>query len=120
MKRDMDLVRKILLAMEDAENPEAWASIREAPYSDEVIAFHRYLMGEAGLLKTMPFQGDTDRYPGADALHITWMGYEFLDAARDVSIWASAKEKVLNAGVGFSLDIVKAVLLTLAKEKLGL
>jgi len=94
MKRDLNLVREILFAMEDAENPDAWARIQQ--------------------LKTMTFQGDTDRYPGADALHITWMGYEFLDAARQQTLWDTVRKRVGAAGLTVIFEVLKGQAIRLA------
>jgi len=51
MKRDFDLIRKILLTMEAHEHGFLRDELRIDGYNDEQIAFHMYLLGEAGLVK---------------------------------------------------------------------
>jgi hypothetical protein len=50
MKLDMDLVRKILIALEDHPHGSYGQFIRIEGYSPEQIGYHVTLMGEAGLL----------------------------------------------------------------------
>ena len=48
MKRDMDLIRAMLLAVE--EHPSGFApKIELQGYTQEQINYHAYLLGEAGL-----------------------------------------------------------------------
>lgn len=36
----------------------------------------------------------------------TWKGHDFLDAAKDDTLWNKAKEKFLIPGVSFTFDIL--------------
>jgi hypothetical protein len=71
MKRDMNLVREILVL---AEN-QGHGSIRNNPeiggYSNEEIAYHVYLMGEAGLVKSVETTVMRDASPNARLLSLT-------------------------------------------------
>ena len=51
MHRDMDLVRQILLKMDEHPNGFAPPKIEVPGYTDEQIGYHVALMGEAGLMK---------------------------------------------------------------------
>ena len=51
MKRDLDLLRKIILALEAHEHGFAPQELQVEGYSKEQIDFHVYLLGEAGLAK---------------------------------------------------------------------
>lgn len=111
----MDLIRSILLAVED-ESGEMWKSLRNKGYSEEQTGFHTYLLGRAGLLTTIESQGDADRYPSADVLHITWDGYDFLEQVRKPAIWEAAKRKVAENGVGMTIELLKSAVLTVSKS----
>ena len=121
MKRDLDLVRKILLACE--EEPGTWApeEFKFDGYTKEQIGFHLHLMGQAGLLRTQDFAngGSLSAIPIA----MTWEGYEFLEAARNEGNWQKVKAAAQTSG-GFVLSAMKEVLLKLAaaalSEQLGL
>ncbi len=120
MKRDMDLVRKILLELEKHKHGYAPRPLAIEGHSEEEIGFHVHLMGEAGLLKTADVATRGSMSPQAQARNITWEGCEFLDAAREPSIWERAKVKIVSAGAGVTLEVLKGVLADLSKQALGL
>jgi hypothetical protein len=49
---------------------------------------------------------------------MTWAGHDFLDAARDVSIWNKAKEHVLKPGFSWSFSILTEFLRMEAQKRL--
>ncbi|MCZ6653911.1 MAG: DUF2513 domain-containing protein [Planctomycetota bacterium] len=120
MKRDMDLVRKILLAIEGHDHSRAPKQIKLKGYADEQIQFHVWLMGRAGLLDVSEVSHSLSTSHRAIPRNITWEGYEFLELARQDSLWEKAKRKVSEAGAGLTLDVIKGVLAQLAKEAVGL
>lgn len=120
MKRDMDLVRKILLALEEYEHGFAPKTLQISGYSDEEIGFHVYLMGQAGLLQVADVTHMGSTSPQSIPRRITWEGYEFLEAARSLSIWEAAKHRMVKEGLGMSLEVLKKILMMLTKEALGL
>lgn len=46
---------------------------------------------------------------------LTWLGHEFLDAARDDGRWEKAKSAISKVG-GWSFEVVKHILVELAKD----
>lgn len=50
MKRDLDLIVKILLAIEDAPPAEGWHDLDIGGTSDDELSFHIKLLHEAGLI----------------------------------------------------------------------
>ena len=121
MKRDMDLVRQILFEIERLCPSEAGRleTIEIENYDRFTIYYHLALLKEAGLVeveevKTMNMQNEF--YP----TRLTWEGHDFLDAARNDTLWKKAKAFMAEKGVGVSFDVLKGVLVLLAKEKLGL
>ncbi len=123
MKMDMDLIRKILLALEEHEHGYATMSLEIDGYTEEEIGYHVWLMGEdqARLLKVEDVSSeDMEESPYARPICIRWDGYEFLEAAREPSRWRTAVEKVKSTGTGMTIEILKGVLLAISREKLGL
>jgi hypothetical protein len=97
MKRDMDLVRAILLKIEESPDGYAPDSIEIPDYSRNQIAYHLAIMIEAGLLHgdvAEGMEGDLDGLP----TRITWQGHDFLDAAREPSRWGQAKRRLGRIG----------------------
>ena len=119
MKRDWELCRKILLQLEKHGKPfEVFANNDICGYSDEQIGFHTYLLGQAGLIETTDGWVTMNRpwvyYP----TNITWEGYEFLDAARDESVWKKALENIHSKGIPVTLDLLKIALPEILKTLL--
>ena len=119
MKRDMDLIRTILLAVEeqaDADNREL--RIDDAP-TDEVLAYHYLLLDDAGLIEAR-HMGTVGYYRLLEPKRLTWAGHEFLDAARNEALWEQAKRMVFEKTGGQAMEVLKAVLVSLAKKALEL
>jgi DNA-binding transcriptional ArsR family regulator len=126
MKRDIDLCRKILRQIEESAD-SAGPAIKIKDRSPEEISYHVKLLGEAGLVDVGVADGQfRDRQPDGSLrvrgqkvyspISLTWEGHEFLDAARNDTIWRKAKEKVLKATGGLAFDVLKAALLAEISE----
>jgi hypothetical protein len=109
MKRDMDLVRKILFQVEKQDEPEDLVLSLEG-YADEVVAHHIFLMGEAGLLSVTDTSSRGYPLPTAIANYITWKGHEFLDVARSDTLWEKVKKKVKDSLPSVSYEVLSNLL----------
>jgi len=121
MKRDLDLVRAILIWIEG--RPEGhnvnWRIAIDG-FTDEQISYHVHLMGQAGLLVTTSMTSLDPRSPSAVAISMTWAGHEFLSAARDDTLWAKAKTKVIGPAGSAVFTVLLDWLKAEAKTYLGL
>ena len=117
MKRDMDIVRRILLAVEEADAPvEALEGL-----DDSVFSYHAAILVEAGLVRgDAPTYGDTLQPFGASIFSLTWSGHEFLDAARNESVWQKATGTARAKGLSVTLDVLKELLTATLRGQLGL
>lgn len=120
MKRDIDLIRKILLVLESQEHGFFREPLVVDGYTEEQIGYHVHLLGEAGLLKVRDHTHLQSMSPEAFPISITWAGHEFIDAAKDESIWEKAKTKVLKPIGGVALDVLLEWLKAEAKQRIGL
>ncbi len=77
-------------------------------------------MAEAGLIKATFLESDQAGVEAVIVHRLTWDGHEFLDAARNDTIWQEAKELFLKKALGLSVESFKMVLLGLIKDQLGL
>jgi len=114
----MDLVRSILLAIEQCEHGHAPEDLKIEGFSEEQIGHHVYIMGQAGLLEVADATCLADPSPVAIPIAMTWDGHDFLELAREPSRWRLAVDKVTKAGAAMTIDIIKSVLLTLAQQAL--
>lgn len=119
MKRDMDLIRTILLAVES--NPHGFApqDLEIEGYSKQEVAYHSYLIGDEGLAVTADTTSLGSSGPEARIVNLTSYGHNFLEAAREPGRWSQAKEIVDVAG-GASIKIWMSVLTDLVKQSLGI
>ncbi|WP_353198249.1 DUF2513 domain-containing protein [Sandarakinorhabdus sp.] len=124
MKRDMELIRKILFHIEACERPNGPDQIDLPEESPDAVSYHVSLLLEANLIQGM-VQPDPNSVYGCWIYHpsLTWNGHEFLDNVRDDAVWKKTKEGASKVG-GWSIslvgDIAKAVLKVEAKRRLGL
>jgi len=120
MKRDMELIRKMLLALESEEPSEvAWKDVHEN-YATEQYNYHSHWLIEAGLVKGVTITDGQDMPDGAIMLHLTWSGCDFLDSIRDASIWEKTKANLLKPGASMTFALVKEYATHLVKQKLGM
>jgi len=123
MKRDMDLVRKLLLALEERQASES--SLRTLPgVDDATVWYHLRIMKEAGLIEAAVSTSKQAGYvPRVTAYWLTWDGHEFLDATREESMWNRVKQAGKDAGA-FSFRTLRDTAIALAtaavKKKLKL
>lgn len=106
MKRDMELVRRILLAAEALPYAEDLPSL-EGVEPEEFVT-HVLWLKQAGLIEATGQAGSGSYAMFAIVTGLTWQGTEFVSAMQDDSLWAKAKEKFMKPGMSFTLDIVKA------------
>lgn len=128
-KRDMDLIRSLLLEIEDGRrafvvvSEEIAAAIgadeESALSADEAhkLEYHLTLLDEAGFV--------TFDRTGSHWLvnHLTWQGQEFLAPIRDPEVWRRTKQgasKAGSAGLAFMWELAKAYGKQVASERLKL
>jgi hypothetical protein len=120
VRRDLDLIRKLVLAVEDREPGEWLPQIEIDGYTPQQIGYHSYLVVDAGLARGTDLSTVKDMLPNWQLSHLTSAGHDFADAARNDSTWNQATRLVKDKGAGFTLDVVKQVLVSVVKNTLGL
>ena len=118
MKRDMDLIRRILLEMEANQNPDGGMKIEARGYSDGQIAYHLKLLKEAGLIHAI----DTTSFQGMSfiPLNITWRGHEFIEATRNEGVWQKLKAELKDRGMSLPFQLIEALAVKIVAESMGL
>jgi len=120
MRRDSDLIRAILIAIEADQRGEPLYAPAVDGYPDEMVHFHTRLLVERGFLKTY-FPDRTGRQPWV-CIRLTWEGYDFLDHIRDPVVWRTVKHAAGKVG-SWSIETLAAIAksMILAKmEALGI
>ena len=118
MKRDMDLIRQILLEIEahDDGRGDAFA-LHIAGLADATVFGHLMLLSDARLI-----DGERRQKPeGACFMpqRLTWTGQEFLSSIRDPSIWIETKKKIGDLIDGVTFDVVRDTASALARQSIA-
>ena len=121
VKRDMDLVRLLLLRTEDLTTPAGTSEFLRVGdeffvvdgFDPDAVFYNFGLLVDAGFIAV----SNRERMAAFPVTGMTWAGHEFLDKVRDPEIWREAKEGATKAG-GFSLDLLGALAKGLIKKKI--
>lgn len=120
MKRDMDLLRLLLLQLEgiDQDGKSIYHfhsdDITIDGYTWDQVSYHYDLAVEADLID----QGGSGVMQGILFKRLTWSGHDFVDAVRDDDIWKRTRQGATAAG-GFSLDLLKDLAKGFIRKKIS-
>jgi len=124
MKRDLELIRKVLAHVEE-RNPEGAETLERGhikipDYADTMVWQHVSLLVDAGFLVdrsyiyySNPQFGDKFKVLTGRGIWLTWKGYEFLADTREERVWNAVKQGAKTAGsasVEFVWDLAKGYL----------
>lgn len=109
MKRDMNLVRSILIASADSDNPLSAGAFVDNERDIDAVIYHIKIMYDAGLIEAS-FKKSWEK-PIADATVIspTWEGNDFLDAVRNEKVWKKVSLKIAQMAGTATFDIIKSL-----------
>lgn len=115
MKRDMNLIRLLLLETEgQAPKPDL------SNYSEKQQVYHTALLIDAGLVDGIAIKDSSGEIQATNVYRLTWAGHEFLDAARNETVWQKTQENIKKTGVDVTISILKDLLTQTLKQTLGL
>ena len=113
MKRDMDIVRSMLLEIEHIPAAKYYDTLESSIEADsDVLREHLNLLHDARFVHECDIQGLCKG--------LTWQGHEFLDAARSDTVWNQVKTTLREAGVSATFDTLQELLVSRARQQLGL
>ena len=115
MKRNMDVIRLLLLQLEGDEK----ATDDLKTYDEPTVVYNAALIVDAGLVEGAVARGGDNSPIGVAMNHMTWSGHDFLDAARDDNLWKKAKQNVMKPAASYTFEIVKAYLKTEIMKRIG-
>lgn len=116
MRRDMDLVRSILLQAESAGCPLALGQISHEGHTDEETVFHIRLMEGRGLISARVQTARGGEVLMCEIESLTWEGLDFLDAVRSERVWSRVRRAISESVGDTTLDVVKSACATVASR----
>lgn len=121
MKRDMDLIREILLEVEQHDGDRDIGHIEIEGFSQDDIRYNVYLLDQAGFIQGCILLGIGSIKPcGFAILGMTWAGHDFLDAIRSDSVWAKVKGKLEEYGGAASFVVIQQLAEHVMRAGLGI
>lgn len=124
MRRNDDLIRSLMLHLEQADS-YVNDGIELEGYTQDEVAYHLALIVRAGLA-----EGPAPKYSssGSDptipiAVVVTRLspeGHDFIASLRDDTVWAKVKERLAKVGGSASLEIIGQVGTSVVKQLVGL
>lgn len=109
MKRDMDLVRAILLKTEAQAAGQRLGDLSELGHDPMTLTEHVWLLKQANLVEAS-FPGNTPTHGVFMILRLTPDGHDFLAHAQQSALWIKAKEAAGKIGVGITVAVMKRLL----------
>ena len=94
MKRDLDLVRAILIAVEDHEEQRGIFFFPDRNEAGEIVPVY--------------------------VQRLAWDGHEFLDAARNQDVWEKLKQATASKSLSLAAEVLQDPLNKYGSQKLGL
>ncbi len=117
MKRDFELIRKLLIFFEEKESS---GQVQVPPidgYNAAAIQYHLVLLHDAGLLRCEPVKSSTsDRVIFVIPFDLTWDGHEFLDKVRNESVWRRIREVITSKGGSVAFSVINQLATRFALE----
>jgi len=114
MKRDMELVREILLKVEESPYDGGFHDVEIEGRSHQEIAYHVMILHEARLIEAI----NLTTMDGIDwkPRRLTYAGHEFLDAARSNKVWEAAKSWISSTTGTLTIEGLKMALPEVTKR----
>jgi hypothetical protein len=122
MKRDLELIRKILLAVEDDREPLSILDEDQSMicYQVSLLIDCRFVEGKVAW---GPGVGGRIAPMTCFITRMTMAGHDYLDSVRDPKVWERTKGKLEKVGGGGPLELVKdiaaKIMADLIKSSLG-
>jgi len=118
MKRDLRLVKEVLVAVEESVSQIHSTSLKIEGFSESQIFYHIHILINGGFLEGQNTSSKSgQRY---SFLNLTWEGHEFLTAINNKSGWDAINKEVKRQGTSLPFSVVKAIAVEALKGAVGL
>jgi len=117
MKRDLDLVRQLLLQIEGMPAGPP-AQYRASEIEDPVLLAHFELVLTSGLVNGKISRSQSSRGDVISISGLTWEGHEWIEMVRSQSVWNETKSLLLGTGGALTYELTKAAASRILRARL--
>lgn len=89
-----------------------------AGHSRDEVTYHEALLIEAGLVHGEVARDSSGVVVAVSIISLTWQGHEFIDAARNSSIWRQTRELIAERSLTVSMAVLQGMLVETIKRYL--
>lgn len=115
MKRDLNLIRSILLDIESV--PSNKLSVYDVAEKHQVpadlVMYQLIILSEAGFIKlrglTIAFTPNTRKYDDIKIERLTLHGHDYLDTIRNDTVWKKTLQKIEAVGPSVAFELVSKI-----------
>lgn len=118
MKRNLDLIRSLLLKIEESEKGLDSLETALTGYTQDQIDYHLGMLIDAGYVNATCMHTLARKHFYANGLSM--QGHDYLDSVRDEGIWKQVKEKLGTVSGGTALAVVQEIASKIILAKLGI
>lgn len=120
MRRDLDLVRDILIQVGEADGPVDYEELGNGRPA-ALVAYHCVPMAQRGLLDL----GLVRRDSGGDCVilqvnGLTWDGEDYLAAIADPGVWKKAKAEAAKVAKSVTFEVLKTAAVLIVEQQIKL
>lgn len=121
MKRNLDLIRHILLVTESLDKPKITADdfVTEI-YSYDEVCYHLSLLADANYVNVIEVPILNSRYSDYIVKRLTNSGHDFLDSIKNDTVFNKTKETLFSTVGTVALEVVKDLALSTTRNLLGI
>ena len=115
----MNLIRRLAIHIEQSNGPLDSSAIDIEGYSPEQVGYHCALIAEAGLVDFENLGKMDLRFMSVMIYRLSWAGHDFLDSARDDTIWNKTTKQIKDKATSLAFDGLLALLKSAGQSMVG-
>ena len=118
MRRDLDLVRDILIQVGEADGPVDYEELGNGRPA-ALVAYHCVLMAQRGLLDLGLVRLDSGGdYVILQVNGLTWDGEDYLAAIADPGVWKKAKAEAAKVAKSVTFEVLKTAAVLIVQQQI--
>lgn len=122
MRRDLDLLRNILLGVEasDGSHMLKITDFINDIYDEATVSYHIELLVDAKYIEAKDISSLENQFKYFLISRLTMQGHDYLDAVRNDNVWAEIKKQLKDFAVSAPLDLIKTVGSSVLSQMIGM